>query len=130
MIEEDHIWVCAKNDVDNSEYVLFKESISEMIASVMVMDKDKNRIKEFERNLLEIAVQKSKLMTTENLLREVTRVRCNKTVEIENKWCFSSLGQQRSAVFTSVLSSSPASSLATTSVRATASNSRQVRQNW
>ncbi|CAB4399373.1 hypothetical protein RhiirA1_406311 [Rhizophagus irregularis] len=41
-----------------------------------------------------------------------------------------SRGQQRSAVFTSVLSSGPASSLATTSVRATASNSRQVRQNW
>ncbi|PKY62904.1 hypothetical protein RhiirA4_490303 [Rhizophagus irregularis] len=76
MIEEetwDHIWVCAKNDVNNSEYVLFKESMSEMIASVMVMDKDENRVKEFERNLLEIAVQKSKLMTTENLLREVTR---------------------------------------------------------
>ncbi|CAB4478575.1 unnamed protein product [Rhizophagus irregularis] len=126
MIEEDHIWVCAKNDVDNSEYVLFKESISEMIASVMVMDKDKNRIKEFERNLLEIAVQKSKLMTTENLLREVTR---DLEENVKND-CFSSLGQQRSAVFTSVLSSSPASSLATTSVRATASNSRQVRQNW
>lgn len=41
-----------------------------------------------------------------------------------------SRGQQRSAVLTSVLSSGPASSLATTSVRATASNSRQVRQNW
>jgi hypothetical protein len=41
-----------------------------------------------------------------------------------------SRGQQRSAVLSSVLSSGPTSSLATTSVRATAANSRQVRQNW
>ena len=41
-----------------------------------------------------------------------------------------SRGQQRSTVFSSVLSSGPTSSLAATSVRATAANSRQVRQNW
>ncbi|GBC48000.2 hypothetical protein GLOIN_2v1776868 [Rhizophagus irregularis DAOM 181602=DAOM 197198] len=76
MIEDetwDHIWICTKNDVNNSEYVLFKESVSEVISSVMVTDKDENLVKEFERNLFDIASTRSKLMTTENLLREVTR---------------------------------------------------------
>ncbi|GBC00992.1 hypothetical protein RclHR1_04020018 [Rhizophagus clarus] len=41
-----------------------------------------------------------------------------------------SRGQQRNAVLSSVLTSGPTSTLATTSVRATAANSRQVRQNW
>lgn len=69
----DHIWICNKNHVDNSEFNLFKESIDEVLSILQTSDDTVKGVKDFGEKILEIASERSALMSPENLLRELTR---------------------------------------------------------
>lgn len=76
MIEEetwDHIWICGNNELNNSEFNLFKESILEVLSYLMTDESDDKSIKEFEEKLFEVASTRSILMSPDNMLRELTR---------------------------------------------------------
>ncbi|RGB29670.1 hypothetical protein C1646_766318 [Rhizophagus diaphanus] len=83
----EHIWVCSKNSQDASEYLIFKESVNEVVDKELVeMEKEdiikfkksvfeatKEAIIKFKKNVFEATAIKSLTLQTENLLHEVTR---------------------------------------------------------
>ena len=68
----ENIWSCDKN-YEINEMSIFKESINKILIDNLDIIEDVNQCRDFKEKLLDVASTKSFIITTEGLVRELTR---------------------------------------------------------